>query len=382
MTERLYDLDSYIKEFDATVLSCTELSGGHRVVLDRTAFFPEEGGQCCDKGYINNIEVTDVQIKDSIIYHTCAEPIEPGTRVKGVIDFDLRFRNMQNHTGEHIICGIAHRLYGYENVGFHLGESCVTMDLSGPLTREQAENLENLANEAVFKNLPVKAYYPEADKLPSIPYRCKDDIKGEVRIVEITDCDICACCAPHVASTGQVGLIKIRSCEPHRGGVRLELLCGADALRDYRARCEQCLIISKLLSVPQGEIAKGVEKLTGEMSLLKQRLSAMAKERGLSLIYNIEETDDSICIFEEGLDRETMRLMANEGVKKTKKLIGIMSGNDTDGYGYILASQTIDLKKRAKDINAALGGKGGGSAAMISGNFGKTRAEIERYLKG
>jgi len=226
MTLKLYDTDSYATEFDAVVLSCNECEKGYEIVLDRTVFFPEEGGQCCDRGTLNGYDITDVQIKSNVIYHYSDTKFEIGAKVHGIIDFKLRFRNMQNHTGEHIICGIAHKLYGYENVGFHLGEDYVTMDLSGPLSKKQVHELELLANEAIYKNVSVTAYYPGKEKIKNMFYRGKSDIEGDIRIVRIKDYDVCACCAPHVAKTGEIGIIKIIDYTPHRGGMRLTILCG------------------------------------------------------------------------------------------------------------------------------------------------------------
>lgn len=381
MTEKIYDLDSYIKEFDAKVTACKKVDDGYEILLDRTAFFPEEGGQCCDKGTLNGIEVKDVQIKDGLIYHLCSERIPVQTIVKGIIDFKLRFRNMQNHTGEHIICGIANKLYEYENTGFHLGEDFVTMDLSGPLTKEEIQDLEFRANKAVFENHKVNAYYPSKDELSSITYRSKDGVSGDIRIVDIEGCDICACCAPHVKYTGEVGLIKIIESYAHRGGTRLCIVCGYDALSDYRSRFEESVIVSQLLSVKQNKISDGVQKLLDDFGITKQKLSQKSKAYALTLINSIEETNDGILIFEDDLDNDTMRHLANEGMKKTKKLFGILCGTDENGYKYILSSENIDLKSISRDINTALDGKGGGTSTMISGFFKKSKKEIEEYLK-
>ncbi len=380
MTTKLYDTDSYLTQFEAEVLSCQKCDKGYEVVLDRTAFFPEEGGQCCDKGTIDGIRITDVQIKADTVYHYCEKEIPAGTNVKGEIDFALRFRNMQNHTGEHIICGIAHRMYGYENVGFHLGTDYVTMDLSGPLSKEQIDQIELLANEAVFKNLKVNAYYPPMNELDRIDYRCKAELQGDIRIVEIENCDICACCAPHVSQTGEVGLIKIIDSFPHRGGVRLTIVCGSDALGDYRARFNESVAVSNLLSVKQAEISHGVRKILDDMGKLKSELSKKSKSLATLLLGTMDETDQNICIFEDGIDPDAMRTLANGGMEKTKALIAVMSGNDADGYRYILASKALNLKIISKDINCALSGKGGGSETMIQGTFKADRKTIEEYI--
>ena len=150
MTVKLYDIDAYIKEFEATVISCDECDGGYIAVLDKTAFFPEEGGQTCDSGTIDGIEVTHVKINENTVYHILPSPIEVGKSVLCKIDFDHRYYNMQHHTGEHILSGIVHKLYGYENVGFHLSREDMTVDFSGELTREQLDEIEILENKSIY----------------------------------------------------------------------------------------------------------------------------------------------------------------------------------------------------------------------------------------
>ena len=381
MTEKLYDISSYDTEFTAKVVSCEKCEKGYEIVLDRTLFFPEEGGQCCDKGTLNDTVITDVQIKDDVIYHYSDTSFNPGDEVMGKIDFRLRYRNMQNHTGEHIICGIAHKMHGYENVGFHLGEDYVTMDLSGPLTKEELEEIELLANEAIYKNTAIKAYYPTDEELEAIDYRSKSEINGRVRIVEIEDCDICACCAPHVARTGEVGIIKITDSFPHRGGVRITILCGLDAFMDYRHKFNETLAISNLLSVKQNEVANGVKKLNDDMGKLRHEIAEKSKAMAAMCVDAMEETDENICIIDSSLDRDAMRIVANGGMKKTSGIVAVLSGNDTDGYSYILGSETRDLKELSKQINESLSGRGGGNKTMIQGSFAANSEQIKEYIK-
>lgn len=226
MTEKLYDKDSHLKEFTGTVLSCKKTGEKYAVTLNRTAFFPEGGGQQSDRGYIGEAYISDVQIKNGEILHFADKPLSVGQAYDCKLDFDFRFRNMQNHSGEHIISGIIHRFYGFNNVGFHLGAE-MTMDFDGELTRQQLDEIEDLANKAVYENLPVKAYYPTDEELESLDYRSKLDLKENVRIVEIKGVDVCACCARHVKSTGEIGIIKILDFEKYKGGVRLIVKCGA-----------------------------------------------------------------------------------------------------------------------------------------------------------
>lgn len=382
MTEKLYDSDSYATEFDACVISCEPCETGYKTVLDKTLFFPEEGGQCCDRGTLSGVLTDHVSIVGDTIYHYTKSPFSVGDTVHGVIDFSVRFRNMQNHTGEHIICGVAHSLYGYENVGFHLGADYVTMDLSGPLTEEEIRYVEKLSNEAVFKNLSVKGFYPSEKELETIDYRSKSDISGKIRIVTIDGVDACACCAPHVKSTGEVGLIKILDAIHYKGGMRLNILCGFDALFDYEERFKINVALSNMLSTPQSDVVGAVERLLEENNALKQKISQKSRKIVDMYVDAVSHSQESIIVFEEDLDANMMRILANKIKEKTDKLSAVLTGNDETGYKYIITSSHVDLKSHLADMNTSLSGRGGGSSQMIQGSFESTRANIENYLKG
>ena len=381
MTEKLYDYDSYLTEFDAVVLSCERTESGYKSVFDRTAFFPEEGGQCCDRGSVDGVEITHVELSGDTIYHHSDAPFEIGAKVHGVIDFELRFRNMQNHTGEHIICGVAHKLFGCENVGFHLGADYVTMDLDKSLGDDDIERIERLANEAVYANVPVTACYPSEDELKKAEYRSKGDISGKVRLVTVAGYDVCACCAPHVSMTGEVGIIKILDYIHYKGGMRLNILCGSDALKDYGERYKRNLRISNLLSSKQEDVCAAVKRLMDEVGSLKQQLGE--KSRTISSMYVdlCDETDESICIFSKGLSRDEMRNIVNGLKFKTKKVAAVFCGDENSGYDYTIGSDNIDLKPKASALNDALGGRGGGTSQMIQGSVIAQKIKIEEYIK-
>lgn len=382
MTEKLYDANSYLASFEAKVRSCENTKRGYKILLDKTAFFPEEGGQCCDRGKLGGADVTYVEICGDEIYHYCSCPFEAGDTVSGEIDFSLRYRNMQNHTGEHILCGLAHKLFECENVGFHLGADYVTMDLDKPLTRENLDEIELLANEAVYKNVPVRGFYPDKATLDTTDYRSKSEIEGRVRLVEIEGYDMCACCAPHVAKTGEVGIIKILDHINYKGGVRLNILCGSDALRDYNERYLRNLRISNLLSVKQEDVCAGVERLLEEIGSLRQQLAE--KSRIIAGMYadGAEVSDGNICIFARELTRDEMRLTVNELKEKTPGVAAVFCGCDEDGYSYIIGSDTVDLKAVAPEFNKALNGRGGGNSRMIQGSVSAKKDDIQKCMKG
>ena len=262
---KLYDLDAYATEFDAKVVSCEAVTynkqDGYAVVLDKTLFFPEEGGQSPDKGTIDGKEVLDVQIKKDIVTHYMAEALEEGAAVHGVLDWKHRFSNMQQHSGEHIFSGIVHREYGFNNVGFHLSDNIVTMDFDGVLTAEQVADVEYKVNEAIAKNVEIMAAFPSKEELAALEYRSKIEIDGAVRIVTVDGFDVCACCAPHVKRTGEIGLLKVMSVQNYKGGVRISMLCGFRALQAFREKAEVVSSLTGMLSTSQETIVERVGQM-------------------------------------------------------------------------------------------------------------------------
>jgi len=381
MTIKLYDEQSYAKEFDALVINCEKADSGYKIELDQTLFFPEEGGQTSDTGTLGSAKVTGAYLDGDTIYHITDAPLSVGEKVHGVIDFEPRFRKMQNHTGEHILCGIAHSLWGYENVGFHLGDDVVTMDLSGELTERDISLLERKANEAVAANHEIRARYLTDDEKESLTYRAKGEIEGKIRLVEIGDVDACACCAPHVKRTGEIGIIKILDAMRHRGGMSLSILCGFDALCDYNRKCSETLRISNLLSVKQDECADGVEKLLSDMQNLRAKLSEKSKQLIALKTDFVEKTDKAICQFFTDADNDSLRLAANVLKEKTPSLAVALSGNDTDGYSFVMATENGEISQIVKDATSHLNGRGGGKGTMASGRFNSSKKEIEDFFK-
>ncbi len=381
-TVRLFDADSYLQEFSATVLSCEENKNGkYEIVLDATAFFPEMGGQYADTGTLDGIRVSDAQIKDGVIYHIADAQIEVGKCAEGKIDFAARFRKMQHHTGEHIVSGIIHTLFGIENVGFHLNDECVTLDTSAPLTREQLDRVEDLANEAIYKNLAVVCEYPAPDELAKMEYRSKIELEGDVRIVTIEGVDKCACCAPHVRSTAEVGIIKLLDAVSYKGGMRITMLCGADALRDYRARYENIVHIAHALSAKQDSVAAAFDKLAGDFEEYKKYASGL-KARVVSLMAaQYGSTDEPICVFlDTGFDANATRELANLLAEKTSAYVAVFSGEDGAGYSFTVVSKTRDVRELIPAIKEKLGGRGGGSAQMVRGSLSCTKEQAERVF--
>ena len=380
MTEKLFYTDSFIKEFDATVLECRENQGRFEVRLDRTAFFPEGGGQGGDSGHIGGVDVFDTHEKDGEVWHYTATAVTVGKAVKCEIDFDKRFRRMQCHSGEHIVSGIIHSLFGFENVGFHLGDSDVTIDIGGVLGEKDIRKVERLANEAVAKDFEVKAWFPTADEAGALPYRSKLDISEGLRLVEFPGYDICACCAPHVKRSGQIGIIKLLDFANYKGGVRIHMLCGMRALEDYQERYTAVLKISNALSAKQCEVADGVERLKSENEKIKHDLSAVKRTLAEVMANAAEITDKNLVFFAPMFDAPSLRALVNAALPKCGGICAAFSGED-GAYNYCMASKSIDLKSKAKEIGEALSGRGGGSAEMICGSVCASQEEIEEYFK-
>ncbi|MGM9681096.1 MAG: alanyl-tRNA editing protein [Eubacteriales bacterium] len=380
MTEKLYDTDSHLFAFDCTVVSCEKEGERYAVRTDRTAFFPEEGGQYGDRGTLGDAAVLDTRLISGDIVHLTDRPLCVGETVCGKIDADDRMRKMQNHSGEHIISGLFHRLYGLNNVGFHLGRDDVTVDLDGELSRADLDRVEKLANRAVYENVEILAEYPSPDRLATMDYRSKLDLTENVRIVTIPGYDVCACCAPHVSRTGEIGIIKLLDFARYKGGIRIHMLCGADALRDYREKYRNTAEISTALKVKQYEVAEGVRRILDEKAELSRKLAATELSYARAKAESIPPTDGNVILFDD-MDTAAMREFVNQTLPKCRGAVGVFSGDDRAGYRFILGSGRVDLKAKVKDLTAALGGRGGGSCAMIQGSVGADRETILKYFE-
>ena len=379
MTEKLYYEDSYIKEFSATVLSCERVGENFAVVLDKTAFFPEEGGQYSDKGKLGEANVIDVKEKGGVIYHYTDSEFSTGETVVGQINFDERYEKMQCHSAEHILSGLFHKHFGVDNVGFHLGADDVTMDISEPLVEEQISFIELLANEAVYKNIEITSEFPDSSQLSQMQYRAKLDLTENVRIVNIGEYDSCACCAPHVKYTGEIGLIKILDYAKLRGGLRLHITAGRRAMRYFCECFDRVQSVSAQLSIPKSEIHNGVRKLLDDYSALKSefseyKLSVMRREAEA-----LSQTDGNLVIVFKDATMAELIAFSNDAISKVSGMLVLLSGSDGD-YKYAISSAAVDLRTRIADINKSLLGRGGGKPNMVQGSFASSLADIKAYF--
>lgn len=381
-TDKLFYKDSHMSEFNACVLSCSRNEPGYDIILDKTAFFPNEGGQPADTGIIGSASVFEGFEKDGVIHHIADSPVDEGSVLPCRIDFEKRFIYMQTHSGEHIISGLVNKLYGFNNVGFHINTDSpgCTIDYSGPLSKEQLADIELTANEAVYRNIPVKQLFPGKEELPSYNYRSKLELTENVRLVEIEGIDICACCAPHVSRTGEIGIIKILSSMSHRGGTRLTVVCGKEALADYITKYDSISAISSLLSSRQNEVVQSVNKLLNDNNSLKKELDCFKAEACFTQAEKTVEKNGNLCFITTGASAATLREIVNRFMLRCNGLCCAFSGNDTDGYNYAIGSNKANLSITGNKINAALCGKGGGKSGMMQGSVKAAAETILNYF--
>ena len=388
-TKKLYDYDAYATEFGARVISCEEVacvsSAGEKeviytVILDQTLFFPEEGGQTPDKGTVDGIEVYNVQIKEDVITHYVKQPLEVGKEVSGRIDWQHRFFNMQQHSGEHLFSGLAYRKHGLKNVGFHLSNQIVTMDFDKALSEEQLKEMEWEINEAIVANVEIKTGYPSKEELANLNYRSKIEIDGAIRIVEIPGFDICACCAPHVHRTGEIGMFKIQSVQNYKGGMRISFLCGFRALEEYRRKASIISEVTGILTTNQENLADHVSKLKTQVQSLKTQLSNAKQTLMDSKLAEIPAEQADVILFERDLETPVMRNVVNKLVEKHEGICGIFVGNDEDGYNFIIGSRTIDCREIANKLREKFDSRGGGKPQMIQGSLIASAASLRNEL--
>ena len=383
-TEKLFEQDVFLTKCQATVLSCEPYKNDtYSVVLNATVFYPEGGGQPCDKGTLGGLPVSFVYVRDGVIYHVVPQPFEVGQTVNGEIDPLRRLDFMQQHTGEHITTGLAFRMFEANNVGFHLSEATVMLDVDKVLDEEEILLIENMANDAIYKNIPVRAWYPDDTEMQTLAYRSKEGrIHGEdVRIVEIPECDLCACCGTHLPYTGQVGVIKILDFYKHRGGTRIIMAAGKRALEDYRTQQGQVKRISALLSAKPELVADATERILQEQENLRLELSALKSELITLKLKDVAAQNGVTFYTEANQTPDTLRRMALALLERgDDSVCAVFSADENGGYKYAVGSNKADMRTYGKEMNTALNGKGGGSKELIQGSVSAGLEEIKAFF--
>lgn len=378
-TEKLFYEDVYLTSCTAQVVECRERKGGYAIVLDRTCFYPEGGGQPGDRGTINGVPVTDTHEKDGQVLHYTDSPMEAGTAVTAEIDWERRFDLMQQHSGEHMVSGVVHRIFGYDNVGFHMGADMVTIDFSGILTEEQLAQVEREVNRRIWENSPVKCWYPEPEALKALAYRSKKELTGAVRIVEFPGADICACCGTHVSHTGEIGLVKLLTVEKFHSGVRVEMLSGNRAYRYLSQVLEQNRQISQQLSAKLLETAKAVRNLSAELESQKQRLFQMENAQFAAKAEELQGKGN-VLVRMESLTSDGVRRAAIAIQETCGGRAAVFSGDEETGYKYAVGQIGGDLREWVKEFNRALSGRGGGKPGFVQGSVAAKWDEIVAFM--
>ena len=387
-TQKYYEADAYRREADAVILAAEpDGRGGGKLALDGTVFYPEGGGQPADHGTLTlpdgaRLTVTDVHEQGGVIWHrvdALPDTAAPGTAVTGRIDWAWRFDKMQQHTGEHILSGILHQMFGAENVGFHIGSDAVRMDTSVPISAEGLREAELAANRIVWQNVPVLITYPTREELARMTYRSKKEIEGQVRIVTIPGADVCACCGTHTAATGAVGQIKILAAENYKGGVRLSIVCGERALLAAQAMRQRQADIGALLSAKPSETAHAVHRVYDEYTALKFAHFGLCSELFDALAAQVAPGADAIRIV-PGLDPDGLHRLAARLSEATTGLCAALTANEK-GTGYCLAQAGGDVRALTKALNTALNGRGGGKPGICQGSCTAAPEQVETFLK-
>ncbi len=378
-TRKLYYEDSHLSRFTARVLSCTRTQGGFEVILDATAFYPEGGGQAADTGVLGGAAVLDTRERGDTVVHLCDQVLEAGTQVEGRIDYEARFARMQQHSGEHIVSGIVSRRYGWHNTGFHMGADVLTIDFDGVIPAEELPAIEAEANGAVWQDLPVRCWYPSPEELPQVPYRSKRALPWPVRIVEIPGFDCCACCGTHVRATGEIGLIKLLSAVHFRGGTRMEMVCGSQALA-LLSRCyEQNRQVSQAFSVPPEETGAAARRMNEQLAQEKFRAVGLQRQIFGHIAAGYAGRGDTVH-FEQALDGAGLRELADAIAQACGGTAAVFSGSEEEGYAYCLAARSGDLRPLGRAMTGALNGRGGGKPNFQQGRLRATRQQIGDFF--
>lgn len=379
-TKKLYYEDVYKKEFTAKVLECRESKKGYEIIINQTAFYPEGGGQPSDTGILGGINVKEVHEKDGELIHYTDGPLEVGMDVIGKINWGRRFDLMQQHSGEHIVSGLVHEAFGYDNVGFHMGSDVITIDFSGMLDEEQMAEIEAKANQIIWENQEVEIFYPTEEELKNLDYRSKKELSGWVRIVRFPGADTCACCGTHVTRTGEIGMVKLLSVVKFREGVRMEMLSGKRVLDYLNMVNEQNRQISVKLSAKMDKTASAVARLQDENFALKGRVHALEEEFIVGEAAKWKEKEN-VLLFQEGMEAGSVQKLTDAILQVCKGRCAVFSRNADGSYKYAMGEKDGDLRQFTKEMNAVLNGRGGGKPFFVQGSVQASEKEIRAFFE-
>ena len=381
-TEALYYTQPPVGEFTARVLSCEAAGETWAVTLDRTAFYPEGGGQPADRGTLGGAKVLDVHEKGGEVVHSLSAPLAVGETVTGRVDLARRLEMSQQHTGEHILSGMLHAMFGAENVGFHIGQEFLTMDTSVPISDEELAEAEARANRVIWQDVPVQAVWHTREELAGLTYRSKKELEGPVRIVTVPGADCCACCGTHVERTGQVGMIKIIDRQNYKGGVRLFVVCGVRALWYFEAQRAEAAAIRATLSAKPGQLARAVQHQSLELEAARYRAVQAENELFAALADSVQPGEATI-LLRPNLGPDGLRRLCAALSERTDGLCAAFSPTETGTLAYALActGPGADLRGLCKQLNQAFSGRGGGKPGFVQGSLTGEFEEVQAFLR-
>ena len=392
--DELYYTKPYLREFDGKVVSCEAADGGFAIVLDQTAFYPTGGGQPGDRGTLcvgTGDDILVAHVREAVpgngageVIHLTDVALPVGASVHGSLDWTWRRDNMEAHAGEHIVSGIVHALFGYNNVGFHMGERCIEVDFDGVLTPDDVLDVERRANAAIREDVSVEALLPSPAELAAMDYRSKKDHDGQIRVVRIDGVDSCACCGTHVSSTGQVGLIKILRTATKKKRTRLELLCGRRALEACEDAMAALRETSNFLTVADEEVPEAVQRLSAEKDDLKHQLKQAGRKQIDQYVASLAPVDALAICNLPGLDIEDLRYLCERVLEATDATVcSALSpvAGDSTHLAYVMASSDKDLRPACKELNSRLDGRGGGKAQMVQGSWAAASDAAEAAIR-
>lgn len=381
-TEALYYTQPPVGEFTARVLSCEKAGEAWAVTLDQTAFYPEGGGQPADRGSLGGADVLDVHEKAGQVVHTLSAPLEVGQTVTGNVDLDRRLEMSQQHTGEHILSGTLHTMFGAENVGFHIGQDYLTMDTSVPISAEGLAEAEARANRVIWQDVPVEAVWHTKEELATLTYRSKKELEGPVRIVTVPGADCCACCGTHVARSGQVGMVKIIDWQNYKSGVRLFVVCGVRALRYFEAQRAEAAAIRATLSAKPGLLAQAVQRQSDELEAARYRAVQAENELFAALAEGVQPGENAI-LLRPNLNPDGLRRLCAALSERTDGLCAAFSPTEGGGLSYALASTApgADLRGLCKQLNQTFAGRGGGKPGFVQGSLTGDFSAVQDFLQ-
>lgn len=375
ITNRLYYDNAYLTAFDAQVIATREKDGAMEAALDQSAFYPTSGGQPYDTGTLNGLRVTDVTVEENIVWHRVDGTLGVGDKVHGEIDWPRRFDHMQQHGADHVLAGACYELFGGVTIGLHLGEEVSSIDMTLPggrmhLMETEIDQLETLVNQRIQRDDPVRCWFPEEEELNALPLRKKPTVTEHVRIVAFGDYEMVACGGTHPSTAAQLGMVKVISCAPARGKMRLTFVAGMRAVK-YLQQC--AWVAQKIAKEVSSDIPGAHEAYLREKESAKenrQQLMLRLTDAAIDAIQNGgEKLPDGGMMYVQHvpfLDRAGL-IHAAGTLTKGGNAVAILSCPDKNGCAVIFL-RSDDRGEDMSSLLRACGARGGGKSDMAQGS--------------